>query len=320
MSSVSGFANCGSTGIANCILPSAKLQIADLGLELLTGDNLDGVEIYSTHVPFLVENGPSDSLLRTHLLPLPEVELGEQLFLSGGLWSLYRNNDEFTLLFTSPRTGPRPYRVAIFNEDFTMGDLYVPPTDVGVKYGVPELGSGAVVVDPLLPPIDELILINLLSRGRGLYLHGCGISDGERSVAFCGVSGAGKSTLARLWQQHPVTILSDDRIVVRPMGSSFWAWGTPWHGDALVAAPSGAPLQKLFIIEHSPENYIRPLSHSEAALKLLVRCFPTFYDAAGMEFTLGLIYQLCKTVPCAELGFAPDERVVDLVLRDALGH
>ncbi len=304
---------------ANRILPSARLSVAEVTLHLVPGANLSGLEIYGLHIPFLAEEQSVDSVLRTHLLPVPDLEWGDPVFGSGGLWSLYHTDERYVMPFISPRIGPHPYRLAIFNSDFTAGDLYVPPTDVGVRRDVPELGVGSTVVDPLLPPIDELILINLLSRGRGVYFHACGVSDGQRAIAFCGVSGEGKSTMARLWQGQPVVVQSDERLIVRPVGDTFWVWGTPWYSDLRVASPLGAPLRKLYFLEHGTENRITPLSPAEAARRLLVRCFPTFYDAVGMGFTLDLISQLCSSVPCAVLSFVPDERVVDLVWRDALG-
>jgi len=35
-----------------------------------------------------------------------------------------------------------------------------------------------------------------------------------------------------------------------------------------------------------------------------------------MAFTLGLIQELVEKVPCYELGFTPDQRALDMVLRD----
>jgi hypothetical protein len=285
---------------------------------LVPGDGLDGVEVYGTHVPFLSEEARADCLLRTHRLPIPDVDWGERVFSSGGLWSLYRCGDRYAMPFASPRTGPRPYRLALFDRHFRVGDLYVPPSDVGMRLDTEELGPGTAVADPLLSPLDELIVVNRLSQDGGLYLHACGLSVGGRAIAFCGVSGAGKSTMARLWKDEPVTLLSDDRLIVRSTERDYVCWGTPWHGDALEALPLSAPLRKLYFIEHASTNFVRPLSAHEAALRLLVRCFPTYYDAGGMEHTLDIVFALASSVPCAVLGFVPDERVVDLVWNDSL--
>lgn len=305
-------------GSSSRFLPSAQIAIADLVLGLVPGANLTGVEVYDMHLPFLVDGREPDSTLRTHLMPVPDAEWGEQIFASGGLWSLYRRDNRYVMPFISRRTGPKPYRLATFNNSFSEGDLYVPPWSAAVRRDLPDLGVGSVTADPLLPPIDELILIKLLSQGRGLYFHASGVTDGEGAVAFCGVSGQGKSTMARLWQGQPVVVQSDERLIVRPMDDGFWCWGTPWYSDARASSPRGAPLRKLYFIEHGPVNRILPVSAAEAARRLLVTCFPTYYDADGMESTLALVSRLCTEVSCAVLSFVPDERVVDLVWHDSL--
>ena len=91
----------------------------------------------------------------------------------------------------------------------------------------------------------------------------------------------------------------------------------PWHGDARNALPGKAPLDKLYFLKQAPENYIRPLAQGDAAQRLLVRCFPPFYLASGMEFILGFIDELTQQVPSYELGFLPDDSAVETVLHHA---
>lgn len=300
------------------ILDRAKLRIAGLVLEVVPASEEDSIVVLASHVPFLVDEGKSDCTLVVRRGVRAEGDWGDRIFTSGGLWSLYWNGRSYTLPLVSPLYGPEPYRVARFNADFSRGDLY--ERESGPVAWLTALGNtrpGAALM-PLEHPLDELIFVNLLSRGRGLCIHACGLSDQRRAVAFCGVSGAGKSTTAGLWKRELLTILSDDRLILRPEGTDIWCWGTPWHGDARASSPLGAPLRKLYFLKHGLENRITPLSAAEAALRLTVCCFPTFYDAVGMASTLRIISLICTSVPCAELQFVPDQRVVDLVRRDAL--
>jgi len=73
------------------------------------------------------------------------------------------------------------------------------------------------------------------------------------------------------------------------------------------------PLERVFIIQHADENRAVPLIPLDATSRLLVRSFPTFWDQKGMTFTLEFLSQLSQAVPCYELGFVPDESVVDFV-------
>jgi hypothetical protein len=157
-------------------------------------------------------------------------------------------------------------------------------------------------------------MIGLLCKGRGVLLHACGVAHDGQGLVFAGTSGAGKSTLARLWaDQKDVEVLSDDRVIVREQGGRFMVYGTPFHGDARLASPEGVPLERIYLIDHAPKNRLAPLDPLDAASRLLVRSFPTFWDAEGMAFTTGLLGKLAQRVPCHELGFAPDGRIVDFV-------
>jgi hypothetical protein len=135
-------------------------------------------------------------------------------------------------------------------------------------------------------------------------------------MLFSGVSGAGKSTLANLWKNREnANLLSDDRMIIRNIDGRFWMFGTPWHGDAKVASPEGVPLGRIFIIKHSPKNYASRLRANDAASALFVRCFPTFWNSSGMAYTLNLLGEIAEQVPCYELGFVPNETILDFVTK-----
>jgi len=163
--------------------------------------------------------------------------------------------------------------------------------------------------------LAELLMMNLLSLSRGALLHACGVSDKGRGLLFVGKSGAGKSTMAELWRdEEGATILSDDRVIVREQEGRFWAYGTPWHGDAGFCSPQSVPLDAMFVIRHGGENSIMRLEEvRQVVSSLLVRSFPTFWNAEGMAFTLGFLERMSQGVPCYDLGFLPDKGIVQLV-------
>jgi hypothetical protein len=162
--------------------------------------------------------------------------------------------------------------------------------------------------------LGEIVMLSFLSRHRrGVILHACGVVDEGRGFLFCGVSGAGKSTMANIWKPTHATLLSDDRIIVRRMDGVLRMYGTPWHGDANVCDPGNAPLEKVFFIVHADRNYAKPISPIDAASRLLVRCFPPFWDKEGMEFVTNFLAEVAEEVPCYELGFVPDQSVVEFV-------
>ncbi len=254
---------------------------------------------------FVTLDDHADIAIEVHYGDIPEVGPGEKVFDSGRLWKLYRWQGKHLFTFTSPVFGPLPYRMATFSTDFTRGDLYIRHLDGNEFPGM---------VDPLSYPLDELLLVNYLAHERGIDIHACGVDTGSCGLAFVGVSGAGKSTLANLWKSRNVKVLSDDRLILRKQTGSFWVYGTPWHGDARASLPDRAQLNGLHFIKQAKVNRIIPINPSDAATRLMVRCFPTFYHVAGMEYALEFVAELSQAVPCYELQFTPDQRAIDEVL------
>jgi hypothetical protein len=162
--------------------------------------------------------------------------------------------------------------------------------------------------------MDRALLSILLSRGHGVVIHGCGVvADGE-GILFSGVSGAGKSTMANLWRKRANThVIGDERIVVRRVDDRFWMFGTPWPSSAGIASPEEAPLKRVLLIKHAPENCVAPVKASDAVFGLLTRSFSDYSDNSGVAYTLSLLNEIVEQVPCHELGFVPDETVLDFV-------
>jgi hypothetical protein len=52
----------------------------------------------------------------------------------------------------------------------------------------------------------------------------------------------------------------------------------------------------------------------DAANRLLVRCFPTFWHKEGMQFVLDLCYEIASSINCQQLAFAPSDDVTSYIL------
>ena len=234
---------------------------------------------------------------------------GMPVFDSGGVWTLYRTGAGHEFVFRSPATGAAPYKLAVMDESFRQGRVWISRRVFG---GRPE-------VYPLEYPLDELLVIHRLARGEGVEVHACGVLDGRgRGLLFTGHSGAGKSTMARLWQQRGNgQILSDDRIILRRDAKGVIRMhGTPWHGEARLALPISAPLGGVFVLEHAQGgNEVQALAPARAAAELMARSFLPFHDAEGLEFALQFFSRLVEEVPAKTFRFVPDESAVREVER-----
>lgn len=226
-------------------------------------------------------------------------------FESGGLWSAYREASGTKFFFSSEGLGQGPYKAAWFDESFSRGHVVLNRSILGAE----------AQVFPLEYPIDELVMMHRLALGDGMEVHALGLADEDGSgYLFLGHSGAGKSTTARLWMKHEgVTMLSDDRIILRKREGAFWMYGTPWHGDAGVASAAKAPLRAIFFLEQFPTHEIVAVPQSTAAAELFARAFLPHYVESGIDFTLRFVDELTKNVPCSIFRFAPTDDAVEAI-------
>lgn len=297
--------------------PSRRLQlkIADIVVEARCADPDTLLKANPVIERFVTKGEKPDCVINVHFGSLPDIALGQQIFDSGGPWRLYSDGQKLIFQLLASRQGQIFVPIlAVFEPSFENGELYILPQSEYPISGPVTREQEKVSLDPFQAPLDEVLLVNLLALRRGLHIHALGIVSEGRALVFCGVSGAGKSTLAELWKKKQVRILSDDRISIRKKDGKVWAYGTPWHGDARISLPEKAPLDAIYFIVHGKENRILPLTAGDVAIRLMVRCFPTYYLKPVMESTMKFVEELSQEVSCYELQFTPDERAVDEVL------
>ena len=282
------------------------IRIADIVFAISSRPATLGDPVRRIYQDF-VSDGEPEVTIHARYGELPPIALRdeEQVFDSEMVWSLYRSGGADVFVLRSPLSGPHPYQIAVFRDEFRQGEVYSLPRPA-------EQADGALLPNPLEYPLAEVLMVCLMARGRGLMVHACGIDDGGRGYLFAGNSTHGKSTMARIWRDQ-ATILNDDRIVLRWREGRFWMYGTPWHGDYSGVSPGGVPLEKVFFLRHAASNQVRRQDGTAAASKLLARCFLPLWDAEGMGFSLDFCARVAATVPCYELGFVPDQDVMDFV-------
>lgn len=251
-----------------------------------------------------------DVRVRVEWLDRLPIILGSPLFDSGSIWQVYEDEGGFRFDFNVPLLGKRPYRRLLVDDKFREATLQM-SEECFREVPYPP--------DPLEYPLDELLIMHRLTQEKAIELHGCGIvTSGGVGNLFVGHSEAGKSTTTRLWtSREAVEVLSDDRIIVRldrfsptrmPM------YGTPWHGEAMYASPSSAPLSRIFVLEHGYGNVLTRLTPSQAVSELFARSFVPFYRHEYVDSALAFLQAVVETVPVYRYAFEPDQRAVDTIL------
>lgn len=283
-----------------------SLRIADITIGLVSNDPELRLEIEDAMKAFLIGQVNPDLTVQARWGDLSEESGGEKIFDSRGPWQLYRQNQTYLFRFTSPTLGPVPYKIASFNGEFTSGEVCLHrPYFTHGKH-----------LNPLEYPLDELLIVNLLGREKGLEVHACGIIDPSgNGHLFLGQSAAGKTTIANLWQnEQGIKILSDDRIILRKINEVLWMYGTPWHGEGKLASPARAPLKEVLFLQRGFRNERVSIGKAEAVARLFSCSFVTFYNPDGLEFSLGFCDEVVKSTPCCELRFVPDKSAVEFIL------
>jgi len=277
-------------------------EIGGIRISFLFGESQHADEIKDTDY-----DNNAQARLRVHHGHIPDMSRKEKIFDSGSNWALYRSGGKYVLQDSSLESGSSPDTLVVLEPDFKSGDIYFRNNEFNQN----------LLPDPLGYPLNQILMIILLSLRKGVLLHACGINDSGRGYLFTGNSTHGKSTMARLWSENHATVLNDDRIIVREKNGEFWMYGTPWHGDFNEVSPNGLPIRKIFFLRHSEKNSAVPRKGAEAVSMLLTRSFPPLWDKKGMDYTLGLLDRMASKLPCYELNFLPDNRIIDFV-RDYL--
>jgi hypothetical protein len=282
----------------------SDLHVAGLTIALRTADDRITWSWEGAPARFLVDPRTPDLDLVVDTFDGRSVD-GTPLFDSKAVWRLLRSGSDHVIECRSELFGDAPYKRAVIDDQFTSGSVSIREDLLDLR------------LNPLDYPLDEVLVSNLLGRGRGVELHSCGVIDQHgRGLLFVGVSGAGKTTTARLWEGRATGVVSDDRVIVRDLDGKLWMFGTPWHGEAELSMPAGVPLEAVFLLHQAPKNALRELSEAEAVARLFACTFPQFSDPASLGFTLDFLRRIATRCRVRELQFTRDVAAVDLVLRE----
>lgn len=259
---------------------------------------------------FLKKENKSPEAIKIEIRPvdknMPGTKKMSQIFDSERSWSMFRDTDNYCLVLQPP-VFQQPLCIAWMNHDFTRITLYY---DEKLIY---DRERNLTISNPVLYPLDQILLMCFLAKREGVLIHAAGIGFNGKGYIFAGKSGAGKSTLSRQFTHRDSLLLSDDRIVVRKISDAFKAFGTPWPGDAGIAANKGVSLSGMFFLSHGSSNRIEKIKPQEALEKLLPVTSIPWYDQEMMTQSLVFCEELISRIPAYNLDFKPDTEVVDVL-------
>lgn len=167
----------------------------------------------------------------------------------------------------------------------------------------------------IINPIAEVCLLTKLAREGGLLLHSAGVFAPTGGYIFTGASGAGKSTLSGFFADRGLSVLSDERMIIRQTGMEFVMHGTPWIGSGAYAKNESGLLTELFCIRHGHSHHVEHMTPGAVLSWVFPQCFLPHWDRAAMESTLEFLNDVILRVPSRSLAFAKDPSVVEYIQR-----
>jgi len=225
-------------------------------------------------------------------------------------WKIARDH-EFFYYTHQPPLSDKALWTAQINRFFSDVHLVV---DKDYFYcGAPERQPG--ITDYAGYPLSQILLMHHMAlHTKGLLIHSAGMVLQDNGYIFPGKSGAGKSTLSRqLEGLEDFELLSDDRMIVRKKDNVFYAYGTPWPGEAGVAVNKGVPLTGLFFIHHADENRVETLAPKTAVERLMPVSSIPWYDREAVINLLDFCDDLTRSVPAYDLYFKPTTELADFL-------
>lgn len=218
----------------------------------------------------------------------------------GLIWQLRHNSDN-EYIFN--RSLDHDGYCLVVNSEFTQGQI------------IGEHLTTIAASQYLLASLDLPLFVNWLGKFGDLILHASCVVVNGKGYCFPGPSGAGKSTLAAyLADQHSLTVLGEDHIILRYLDGQFWVFGSPWHENPALCAPVGVPLEKLIFLDRDVTQGINTISPLDGVARILQTAFIPYYRPEITSQILARLSTLAEQVPFFTLNYPLGTDPLDLIL------
>ena len=149
------------------------------------------------------------------------------------------------------------------------------------------------------PYLYTKICKKILGDYDGFFFHSSALAlDGE-GYLFTALSGTGKSTHTRNWRKlfgERVTMINDDKPIIRRIDGRFFVCGTPWMGKSDIGCNMLAPVKAVFVLQRGEENRAEKISPG-AVFKQLLEATLLPKTRENMQTLLSLFNELFTEVP-----------------------
>jgi hypothetical protein len=283
------------------------LSIAEFKIKVQS-ENMADIAFEEAYPPYFSSDysGETDLVIKAiegipHDLLTTDNFLFEAKNLDQHFFSIYQRGDSYKLIIYNQQQPDLVQQVAVLNNQLNEWEVYCNQ-------------SVEQKIIPLQYPFGPLMLYYLTVKFDAIMLHSSGVSDKEKGRVFTGFSGVGKSTMAGLWQKAGCEIINDDRLIIRKVNDAYKIYNTPMF---YVDAPKEAALHSISLIHHAAENSLNKLNGAYAVSRVMAHCIQHSYSNNFIHHHLEFLSQLCANISVYEVGFKPDNKIVDFIKENA---
>lgn len=115
-------------------------------------------------------------------------------------------------------------------------------------------------------------IYQLMENYDAFFFHCSSIAVDNQAILFTAQSGTGKSTHRNLWLKafkDKITVINDDKPVIRKIDEVYYVYGTPWKGKEGMGNNIRVPAKALCFLSRSEENHIGKIDSMSAVTKAL---------------------------------------------------
>ncbi len=271
----------------------------------LQSEKADNIALEESFLPFVLTNDSKsiDLLINTINGIPPELMNDENLLFEAKdqqqkYFSIYQHEQSYKFIVYNQRADNEIQQIALLNKNFSEWIIY--------KNSHEENN----VVYPLSYPMGPLVFYYLTVKYNAIMIHASGVFDGEKGRIFTGFSGAGKTTMAYLWQKSGNRIINDDRLIIRKENADYFMYNTPMFYTDI---SKKTLLNSINLIYHAPDNIVARLNGAKAVSRIMAFCIQHGYNNRFIEHHLEFLSELCSYLPVYEVGFLPDEKIVNYI-------
>ena len=160
--------------------------------------------------------------------------------------------------------------------------------------------------------ICRSVCMEVLKNHQGFFFHCSSLEYDNKAFLFTAPSGTGKSTHAKLWQQHfgsKVTMINDDKPIIKRENGKFYIYGTPWQGKSNIGNNIKVPVHAICILSQGKENVIEKIDPI-TALTYFMEQTERPKDKESMEKLMDLLGDFIIQIPVYKMSCNISEEAV----------